>query len=56
MANEIAAALAPGAPYAASGIIAERADMVDEALRAAGLTVDERLNEDDWVALVGRRP
>ncbi len=56
MAGDIAEAMAPDAWYAASGIIAERADMVTEALQAAGLTVEERLIEDDWVGLVGQKP
>jgi ribosomal protein L11 methyltransferase len=44
----------PGALLIASGIIRERADEVFAALAAAGYTLEERMNEDEWVTLVMR--
>jgi ribosomal protein L11 methyltransferase len=55
MAPAIAKALRPGGIYVGSGIISERADDVAEALREAGLPVDERQQEEDWVALIGHK-
>jgi ribosomal protein L11 methyltransferase len=48
-------ALRPGGLLICSGIIAEKADAVVEALAAAGLQNIERRVENDWVALVGDR-
>ncbi len=39
-----------------SGIIADRAGEVDEALRAQGCTLLERRSQEDWVALAGQAP
>ena len=55
LAPRLAAALTPGGPLIASGIIRERADDVAAALRAAGLRVARREDRDEWVALVARR-
>jgi ribosomal protein L11 methyltransferase len=54
LAPALAAALAPGAPLIASGIINERETDVAAALVAHGLTVEERKAEGDWVLLVAR--
>ncbi len=51
LAPRLAAHLAPGGVLIASGIIAERAGEVVEALGAAGLTVTERRDDGEWVAL-----
>ena len=51
LAPQLATHLAPGGVLVASGIIAERAGEVVEALGAAGLTVTERRHDGEWVAL-----
>jgi ribosomal protein L11 methyltransferase len=51
LAPRLAAHLAPGGALIASGIVAERAGEVTEALGAAGLTVTERRDDGEWVAL-----
>lgn len=56
MAAAIAAALRAGGRWAASGIIEDKAPDVIRALEGAGLVVDEQLNEDGWVALIGHKP
>lgn len=55
MASAIADALRPGGLYVGSGIISERANDVAQALTEAGLPVDERPQEEDWVALIGHK-
>lgn len=55
MAPAISQALRAGGQYVATGIIQEKADDVVLALQQVGLVVDQRLEEEDWVALVGRR-
>jgi ribosomal protein L11 methyltransferase len=55
MAPAIAAALRPGGLWVASGIIAERESLATAALQAAGLTLDDRLQQEDWVALLGHK-
>jgi ribosomal protein L11 methyltransferase len=47
----LAAQLARGGTLLASGIISERAAEVVTALRAAGLLVDERIDDGEWVSL-----
>ena len=51
LAEPLAAHLAPGGSLLASGIIAPRATEVIEALAAAGLTVEERRDDGEWVSL-----
>jgi len=55
MAPAIAGALRAGGIYVGSGIISERADDAARALADAGLPLDERRQEDDWVALIGHK-
>ena len=55
MALAIARALRPGGIFIASGIIASKAEDVIQALGQAELVLQERLQEDDWVVLVGHR-
>jgi len=55
MAVALGEALGYGGRYVASGIISQKADDVVAALEQAGLSIDERLVEDDWVALVGHK-
>lgn len=52
MAPGIAAAVRQGGWVVASGIISEGADRVIERLAEVGLTLIERLEEKDWVALI----
>ena len=51
LAPRLAAHLQPGGRLVAGGIITERADEVLGALRRAGLRLDERLNDGEWVSL-----
>jgi ribosomal protein L11 methyltransferase len=46
--------LAPGAILIASGILAERAEMVSEAWHAAGISLIETWPEEDWLLMVGK--
>ncbi len=55
LAEPMAAALRPGGLLITSGIIGERADDVATALEAAGLSLVERREENDWVAFAHRR-
>ena len=55
MAASIAGAVRSGGQVVASGIIAPKADPVVQALAGVGLMLDERLDEDDWVALLLHR-
>ena len=56
LAEPMAAALRPGGLLITSGIIAERAEAVAEALAAAGLTLLERREETDWIAFAHTKP
>ena len=56
MAPALSEALATGGLCVASGIIEEQADTVVEALERQGLSIEERLDEEGWVALIARRP
>jgi ribosomal protein L11 methyltransferase len=56
LAPRLAAHLAPGGTLVASGIIAERQNEVEDALRAAGFHVEERLRDGDWVSLRVTQP
>ena len=51
----LAAHLRPGGWLVASGIIAPRLDAVERALIVAGLAVERRWQDGDWVALQARR-
>jgi len=55
MAPAMVRALGSGGRYVATGIIQEKAADVALALQQVGLSVDQRLEQEDWVALVGRR-
>jgi ribosomal protein L11 methyltransferase len=50
LAGPLAAHAARGGQLVASGIIAERASQVEEALVAAGFAVEERLDNGEWVS------
>jgi ribosomal protein L11 methyltransferase len=56
LAPRLAAHLAPGGTLLASGIIEPRAGEVTEALAAAGLAVDARRDDGEWVSLRLRQP
>lgn len=51
LAPRLAAHLEPGGTLLASGIIAERSVEVASALTAAGLVLEERLDDGEWVSL-----
>jgi ribosomal protein L11 methyltransferase len=52
LAEDLARCLAPGGVLIASGLLEERADEVAQRFLEAGLQVEERRQEEDWVALV----
>ena len=56
LAGELAAALRPGGNLLASGIFIDREAEVALALAGAGLRIDRRWAEGDWVALLAVRP
>ncbi|MGV3487137.1 MAG: 50S ribosomal protein L11 methyltransferase [Tuberibacillus sp.] len=47
--------LIPGGLFIASGIIENKRHDVEEAMKAAGLTIVDVETEDDWVAIVARK-
>jgi ribosomal protein L11 methyltransferase len=51
LAPRLAAHLAPGGTLLASGIVSDRAAEVASALAAAGLRLDERIDDGEWVSL-----
>jgi ribosomal protein L11 methyltransferase len=51
LAPRLAAHLDPRGTLIASGIIVERRDEVEAALHDAGLRLDERVEDGDWVSL-----
>ncbi len=51
----VAPFLKPGGCYITSGILDTRAEEVEAAIRQAGLLVEERRQQNDWVAIVARR-
>jgi ribosomal protein L11 methylase PrmA len=55
LAPALAAHLLPGGVLIASGIIAERAEAVVSSLRESGLSLVERHDDGDWLALVARQ-
>jgi ribosomal protein L11 methyltransferase len=54
LAPALAAALHPGGLLIVSGIINNHADETQAALETVGFQILQRLEEDDWVAMVGR--
>jgi len=56
LAGELAAELRPGGVLVASGILLDREAAVRSAFEAAGLIVDARSAEGDWLALEAHRP
>ena len=55
LASHLAAALRPGGLLVGAGIIESQQDIVDQALAANSLTVERRLQEQDWVAVLARK-
>ncbi len=55
LAPAVAAALRANGIVIASGILDYKADDVAEAFKAEGIAIVEKKQEDDWVALVGRK-
>ena len=56
MAPALARELAPGGTLVTSGILAQKGELVSQALAAAGLMVTERPREEEWVAIIAQRP
>lgn len=54
MADRLVECAADGATLLVSGVLDKHAEEVTEALRTAGVSVEERRDDGDWVALVGR--
>ncbi len=52
----LAEPLAPGGTIILSGILEDRAHLVEEAALRHGLTLTGRLQESDWVAVLAQRP
>jgi ribosomal protein L11 methyltransferase len=52
----LAEPLAPGGTLIMSGILEDRAAMVEEAAARHGLTISGRQQEGDWVAVIATRP
>ena len=52
LASDLKRAVRPGGHLVAAGILTERQRQVEDAFREAGLVIDERIYDDDWVALV----
>ena len=46
----------PGAYYITSGIIQGKEELVQEAMKAAGLTIDAVTYQGEWVNVTGRKP
>jgi ribosomal protein L11 methyltransferase len=55
LAESLAQALRPGGLLVTSGIIAERAEEVEQALAQVGFELVERRQEGDWIAFAHRR-
>lgn len=51
----LAASLSPGGTLIASGIIAERTEDVLASLHRNGLSLVERRDDGEWVALIARK-
>ncbi|MBP3582672.1 MAG: 50S ribosomal protein L11 methyltransferase, partial [Clostridia bacterium] len=54
MLPDIGKYLVSGSPLILSGIIAERAEEVREAVRANGFKVEREIYENDWVGMLVR--
>ncbi|EDN8570857.1 50S ribosomal protein L11 methyltransferase, partial [Listeria monocytogenes] len=48
-------ALKPGGIFIASGIIEDKAKVVEEALKKAGLVIEKMEQQGDWVAIISKR-
>ena len=56
LAPELARVTKPGGWLVAAGILTERQQGVEDAFTASGLTITERIYDDDWVALICQMP
>jgi len=56
LAPDLAAAVRRGGVLVASGSVAARAEQAIDAVRAAGLGLEERSSQDGWVGMVFRKP
>nr|WP_254119221.1 50S ribosomal protein L11 methyltransferase [Bacillus sp. FJAT-29790] len=53
--NEVASIVKPGGYFIASGIIQQKKLDVKEAIAAAGFEIEETIQMEDWVAIIGKR-
>ena len=56
LAPDLAATVRPGGVLIASGVVVARAEGAADAVRAAGLGLEERRSRGDWVGMVFRKP
>jgi ribosomal protein L11 methyltransferase len=56
LAPQLARATKPGGWLVAAGILTERQQGVEDAFTTSGLTITERIYDDDWVALICTLP
>lgn len=54
--DDVREALKPGGLYIASGIFKNKEALVDERLAAAGFEAVDKLRQEDWVAIIARKP
>ncbi|ECL0232192.1 50S ribosomal protein L11 methyltransferase, partial [Listeria monocytogenes] len=53
--EDVYRALKPGGIFIASGIIEDKAKVVEEALKKAGLVIEKMEQQGDWVAIISKR-
>lgn len=53
--EDVYKALEPGGIYIASGIWKNKEQVVEEALTAAGFTIEDKHRDEDWIAFVARK-
>lgn len=53
--EDLPSALLPGGIFIGAGIVANKADLVEEALSGVGLKIMERIHDEDWVAIVAKK-
>ncbi|EHL2821926.1 50S ribosomal protein L11 methyltransferase, partial [Listeria monocytogenes] len=53
--EDVYKALKPGGVFIASGIIEDKAKVVEEALKNAGLIIEKMEQQGDWVAIISKR-
>ncbi|QAY66320.1 50S ribosomal protein L11 methyltransferase [Paenibacillus protaetiae] len=54
--DDVYEALKPGGLYIASGIYKDKEQVVEQGLLQAGFTIEEKRREEDWCAIIARKP